>query len=133
MNLLFYQVFRYYFTFWLTILYRTFTRINKQNVPAEGPVIIYANHRNLFIDGVVFLLLTKQSITGIDRVVRVITAASRHGRSKTNSSFVRTLKRTQGTSSNELFKVRKKSSNFLILVTFFSEISNFSPFFSNFS
>ena len=75
MNLLFYHVFRYYFTFWLTILYRTFIRINKQNVPAEGPVIIYANHRNLFIDGVVFLLLTKQSITGIDRVVRVITAA----------------------------------------------------------
>jgi 1-acyl-sn-glycerol-3-phosphate acyltransferase len=35
------------------LFFRDITVINEENVPREGPVIIYGNHNNQFVDGMV--------------------------------------------------------------------------------
>lgn len=35
------------------LFFRDITVVNKENVPREGPTIIYGNHNNQFVDGMV--------------------------------------------------------------------------------
>jgi glycerol-3-phosphate O-acyltransferase/dihydroxyacetone phosphate acyltransferase len=35
------------------LFFRDISVINKENVPKEGPTIIYGNHNNQFVDGMV--------------------------------------------------------------------------------
>ncbi len=37
------------------LFFREIEVINSDNVPADGPTIVYGNHNNQFIDGMVFL------------------------------------------------------------------------------
>lgn len=37
------------------LFFRDITVINEQNVPTEGPTLIYGNHNNQFVDGVVIM------------------------------------------------------------------------------
>jgi glycerol-3-phosphate O-acyltransferase/dihydroxyacetone phosphate acyltransferase len=37
------------------LFFRDITLINEQNVPKDGPTIVYGNHNNQFVDGVVNL------------------------------------------------------------------------------
>jgi len=43
------------FMSWYTtqLFFRDITIINMENVPTEGPTIIYGNHNNQFVDGLV--------------------------------------------------------------------------------
>lgn len=36
------------------LFFREIEVINAENVPAEGPTIVYGNHNNQFVDGMVF-------------------------------------------------------------------------------
>ena len=38
------------------LCFRDITLINPENVPDEGPTIIYGNHNNQFVDGLVTIL-----------------------------------------------------------------------------
>lgn len=35
------------------LFFRDITVINQENVPTEGPTIVYGNHNNQFVDGMV--------------------------------------------------------------------------------
>lgn len=37
------------------LFFRDITLVNPENIPLEGPTIIYGNHNNQFVDGMVIL------------------------------------------------------------------------------
>ena len=48
-----YYLLRTYFRFFLTLFYRQTYTINSSNIPKKGAAIVYGNHRNYVIDGLV--------------------------------------------------------------------------------
>jgi glycerol-3-phosphate O-acyltransferase / dihydroxyacetone phosphate acyltransferase len=65
------------FSFWhcLHIFYRAIHILNINNVPKEGPTIIYSNHRNYIVDGMVHHHIIENFIIALKRPVRVVVAS----------------------------------------------------------
>jgi hypothetical protein len=42
----------------MRLFFRDVTVIGQENIPKDGPVLIYGNHNNQFVDGTVLYLLT---------------------------------------------------------------------------
>jgi glycerol-3-phosphate O-acyltransferase/dihydroxyacetone phosphate acyltransferase len=40
----------------MKLFFRDVTVIGEENVPKTGPVIVYGNHNNQFVDGTVYIL-----------------------------------------------------------------------------
>ena len=53
MNIFLYRIVKMYFWHLLNLFYRAIVYLHKGKVPTEGPLIIYANHRNNIVDGMV--------------------------------------------------------------------------------
>lgn len=49
----FYSVTEFLAWYCSNLFFRDVTIINKENVPLDGPTIIYGNHNNQFVDGMV--------------------------------------------------------------------------------
>jgi 1-acyl-sn-glycerol-3-phosphate acyltransferase len=53
--LMMYEIVKWLYSLVLRLFYRV-TILNKERVPSEGPLIIFANHNNSYTDGLVLFL-----------------------------------------------------------------------------
>jgi glycerol-3-phosphate O-acyltransferase/dihydroxyacetone phosphate acyltransferase len=53
----FYSALEFFAWYSVKLFFRDITVINEENVPKEGATIIYGNHNNQFVDGMVNVLL----------------------------------------------------------------------------
>lgn len=70
-----YKCLKAFATYSTEMLFRDIEVINAQEVPLEGPLIIYGNHNNQFIDGMVMSPLRKLLIRTTPRTINFISAA----------------------------------------------------------